>query len=45
MSNGRIKNLSEIVSDKMKVDKDKALWAIILLMLFVGTLKDNKKRK
>lgn len=40
-----IKNLSEFVSDEMKVDKDKALWAVILLMLFAGTLKDDKKER
>lgn len=40
-----IKNLSEIASERMKVDKDESLWVTVLLILLLGTLKDDKKEK
>lgn len=40
-----IKNLSKIVSERIKVDKDESLWVIVLLILLLGTLKDDKKEK
>lgn len=40
-----IKNLSEVVSDEMKVGKDESLWVTVLLILLLGTLKDDEKEK